>query len=619
MPREKAKAGVTQARLSALPLKPGVYLMKDGEGKVLYVGKAKQLRSRVRSYFNGSDERSTVPYLIERVEEISTLVTEDERQALILEADLIRQHKPRFNIRLKDDKAYLFAKIDRSHQWPKIELVRVKKDDGATYVGPFAFAYELRALKKAMQRSIPLRTCSDRMIYNRVRPCLEYQIGRCCAPCCLDIDPDYYDGLVEQAVAVLKGDTASVLQELEHDMEHASEQLRFEDAALIRDRMEILRRIYEEKAERVYGDDTIDCFALYREGEKIELSVLSVRSGRIYGSRTFGFTDVKLSEEMMLGSLITQYYEGSSELPDFIITPFELEDADTRAAWFSERRGKKLEFVCPQRGRKARVLDLAKTNAKQNFEARFSAQDKRTRILEALAAEFELAETPRTIECVDISHFQGGSTVGAIVSFKDGAPDKSRYRNFHLSQEYPDDFGSMREVMQRHLSRCAEENTLPDLVVVDGGKAQLSQCVKIRDELGLLRPAMVGLAKRRFISQHYRARARPQKASSKPERVYLEGAAEPIVLPAEHEVVRLLERLRDETHRFAITFHRKTRKKRSFSSALDAVPGIGPKRAAKLLNVFGSVERIKQQEPEELAESGGIPLSLAKRILKLLG
>ncbi|MCB0323753.1 MAG: excinuclease ABC subunit UvrC [Bdellovibrionales bacterium] len=622
MSEPDAAHGITPERLRALPRAPGVYLMKDADGEVLYVGKAKNLHARVRSYFTkGDDGRYHLRYLMERIDRVDTLVTEDERQALVLENDLIKKYKPRYNVRLKDDKAHLLVRVDQSHEWPRLELVRHPRDDGARYIGPFAFSYELRAMLDVINRSVPLRTCSDSVIYNRVRPCLEYQIKRCAAPCCLPVSREQYAAWVEQAISILQGNTAIVVTELTHHMERASEELRFEDAATYRDRIQILQRVGEEANTVHFGDGSADAFGLYREGNNLELSVLVVRQGRLYEARTFGFSDTDLPTEELLGSLLSQYYAGESRIPEAVVLPLDLEDADVRATLLSERRGKKVELKVPQRGSRARLLALANQNAKENFEARFSEQNRTGRILKALQVELGLEQTPQVIECVDISHFQGGATVGTIVCFEAMKPLKARYRTFNLSQEgKPDDFASMREVALRHLSRGAEENTLPDLLVVDGGLAQLNQALEIRRELGLLAPAMIGLAKKRTMATPYRAvitnseRLRGQK----PERIYVEGAATPIVLNPRSEALQLLERIRNEAHRFAITTHRKKRSKKTFRSALDAVPGIGATRRSALLKEFGSVKRIKEASAKEISQRCGFPLALSQRVLAFL-
>lgn len=595
--------------------------MRNSEGQVLYVGKARNLRSRVASYFGKGDGRYNVQYLLERVAAVDTLVTQDERQALILESDLIKKHKPRYNVRLKDDKAYLIVRIDMNHQWPKLELVRAVRDDEARYIGPFAFSYELRAMLEIIERSVPLRTCSDNVIYNRVRPCLEYQIKRCCGPCCLEVDEVQYRAWVEQAVSILQGNTAAVIEELNGDMEQASEELRFEDAALIRDRIQILERIREEKQQIQFGSGAIDAFAFYREGHNLELSVLMVRQGRLFEAKTFGFSDVEVPSEDIIESLLTQFYEGEIDIPESIVLPLDLEDRETREELYSERKGKKVTIAIPQRGAKARLLALAQQNAKENFEARFSDLDRADRILKSLQIECGLDEIPRTIECVDISHFQGGATVASVVVFRDMKSDKSRYRHFHLAQEgKPDDFASMREVIQRYLSRGMEENTLADLMVIDGGPGQLSQAVLTRNELGLGAPAMIALAKKRDLLMPTRAYyGEPAlRATRKPERIYLEGKSVPLILSPTSEALQLLERIRNEAHRFAISFHRNTRAKRVFRSALDHIPGVGPKRRVELLREFQSIKTIKETSPEEISQRCRIPLKLARRIVEYL-
>lgn len=606
---------ITPARLKALPDKPGVYIMRGESGEILYIGKAKHLRNRVRSYFSGSDDRRSVPFLLEQAITIETLVTEDERQAIILEADLIRKHKPHYNIRLKDDRAHIVVRIDESADWPRIELVRKVKEDGARYIGPFTFSYELRTLLEVMQRVIPLRTCSDRVLHNRVRPCLEHQIKRCCAPCCLPVDRLYYSGLLEQATSILQGNVEAVVASLEFDMAHASEELRFEDAAECRDRIQILRKIQQERSENKYGVESYDVFGIYREGGNAELSILQVRDGRLFDSKTFGFSNVQILDRDLLSSALIQFYRGDTFTPQTVLLPVQLEEVKALEEVLSERGEKKVYIEFPQRGPKRSLLELATTNAKENFEARFSQLDKQERVMMALRDQFDLIDAPRLVECVDVSHFQGGQTVGVVTCFRDLKPDKSRYRSFHLSQDQPDDFASMHELVRRHLSRQAEENTVADLLVIDGGKAQLEMALRARAELGLEQPQIVSLAKKRLETAQYRS---VRSGKRKPERVYLEGVEVPVVLDPRSEVLQFLERLRDETHRSAVQFHRKTRSRRNFKSVLDDIPGIGPQRKELLLREFGSLERLKKASVEELIGRAKLPKPLAERVIRLL-
>ncbi len=609
-------------RIRALPTLPGVYLMKSAEGDILYVGKAINLRSRVSSYFGSSDDgRYHLPYLVEKVASVDTVVTEGERQALVLENDLIKKYKPRYNIRLKDDKAHLIVRIDMSHQWPRLELVRRVDDDGATYIGPFAFGYELRTMLEVIKRSIPLRTCSNNVIYNRVRPCLEYQIKRCSGPCCLEVDPEEYRAWLDQAISVLKGKTDAVIKEVAFDLEKASEELRFEDAARHRDRIDILKRVRDEKSEVRFGEGMMDAVGIYREGNNVEISVLRVRLGRLFDSKTFGFSDTELPTEEIVSSMLSQFYASGAEIPPTILLPCELEDRFAREELYSELRGGSVEVRVPQRGVKARLLSLAEDNAKENFEARFSSLDKTDRVLEALKVELELEQVPRVIECVDISHFQGGETVGSLVCFRDMKPQKSAYRAYNLTQEgKPDDFASMREVVGRRISRGIEENTLPDLLVIDGGAGQLSQAISVRKELGSSLPVMIGLAKKRTGAVPYRAVISGSKAAAvkKPERIYREGSSVPILLSERSEALHLLERIRNEAHRFAITTHRKKRSKRVFRSVLDEIPGVGKVRRLSMLKEFRTVDAIRNADAEDLSNRCRMPLSLAERIITQL-
>lgn len=621
---------VSPERLKALPQRPGVYLMRDKHQEVIYVGKAKDLRNRVRQYFAGHDERYSVQFLLERVRSVETIVTEDERQAIVLEADLIRQYKPRYNIRLKDDRAYLLVRIDQDADWPRIELVRAEADDGALYLGPYAFGFELRALLETIKRVLPLRTCSDNVLHNRARPCIEHQIKRCAAPCCLPVDRQLYKEWLTQAVRILNGKDGEVVKFLEAEMERASEELRFEDAAAYRDRMNVLRRIADDRLQVRFGDQSQHAFGLYREGSRVEFTVLMVRRGRLYESKSYGFSEVVASDAELLESIINQFYDGSAEIPENILVPVPLDDSAALEQLFSDRVRSAIRISVPKAGVKARLLELACANAQENFRTRFRDDEGLADAASfALVQALGLEEIPRTIECVDISHLQGTSTVASVVCFKDGKPDKSRYRHFVLSVEQNDDFASMNEVIKRHLSRCAEENTLCDLLVVDGGPPQLRQAEKVMKELGLKTPRLISLAKKRSFSKSPKTgnpksvfkvveKFLPQIQSKKPERVYLSATGNPKILDAHSEALHLLERLRDEAHRFAISFHRSRRAKRMLRSPLDAVPGIGPKRRQSLLKTFGSLRSLKAATAAEIAERCALPIALAERILRAI-
>lgn len=621
MSKDEEAPLVSSERLRALPTLPGVYLMKAADGKVIYVGKAKNLRNRVRSYFSGGDGRQSIPFLLRRIVDIETVVTQDEKQALVLENDLIKTHTPRYNIRLKDDKAHLIVRIDLNKEWPSIELVRKERSDGARYIGPFAFGYELKILLEVIRNSVTLRTCSDRVLMNRVRPCLEYQIKRCAGPCCLPVNRAEYLEWVDEAIKILEGRGDEVIEMLENKMLTASQQLRFEEAALIRDQIQALENAKKERPPQSFSDGAKDAIGLHYEGERAEISILQVRHGRLRNAKTFGFEDLKIPDEELLSSFLSQYYSNGEEIPSEIYLPFNLEDVEAREALYSEKCDAKVQITVPQKGEKHRLILLAQENARENFLARFGATAGEGDVsLRALKDELGLEQIPRMVECVDISHFQGGSTVASVVHFKDARPDKNRYRTFILdSQEgKPDDFASMFEVVERHLSRCAEENTLPDLMVIDGGAAQLSEALQVRSKLGLNQPTMIGLAKKRGIKQAYYSVVAGEGGFYKPERVYVEGKSGPIVLRENSKGLFLLERLRDEAHRFAITFHRARRTKSVFKSPLDGVMGLGQRRRNILLREFGSIARIRNTTAEQITDKTGIPLKVAKAVIEKL-
>ena len=617
VPNLKSHPILSKDFLKSLPRSSGVYVMRDKSDTVIYVGKAKNLKSRVKTYFIGDgDGRLSSTYIQDNVAKIETLITESERQALVLEADLIRKYKPRYNIRLKDDKSPLMVRIDWNADWPKLELVRRVQEDNAEYLGPYAFSYELRVLLDAIKRCIPLRTCTDKVFRNRVRPCLEYQIKRCPGPCCLKVDSSDYKESLKQAVRILKGDTKNLIRDFEVSIENCVSQLRFEDAAMYRDRIAVLEKISGDVQDIRFSSNSSDSIGIYREEDRVELSILSVRMGRLYGAKTFGFDQVGLDNKELLSSALVQYYSSKELIPLEIILPFTIEGMDSHQQLYSERAGQAIKLNIPKRGDKKRLLDLANKNARENFETRFSDLEKGDRVSKSLQHHFALENAPRVIECIDISHHQGGDTVGVVVCFKDGVPEKSRYRLFNLDFDgKPDDFASIKEVVMRHLTRSNDENSLCDLLIIDGGKGQLTQALAARSELSLSYPAMVGLAKKRSFSLGKFARA---VNVSKPERFFIEGRADSLVIPANSEELLFLEKIRDTTHRFAITNHRKKSRASRLKSLLENIPGLGPIRIKKILKAFKSFEEIQDLTVEEISERVGLPIVLIEKIKREL-
>lgn len=595
--------------------------MRDAAGTVIYVGKAIKLKSRISSYFQGRDDRAQIENLLERVEDIEFIITKDERQALVLEADLVKKYQPRFNIRLKDDRAALMIKVDRDTPWPRVQLVRKKSNDAARYFGPFPFSYEARTLMDVIERTVPLRTCTDKIMRNRVRPCLQYQIQRCAGPCCLPVDTNQYEDWVDQAITILEGNVSGIIEQVTQQMHKASEELRFEDAAVLRDRIEVLNTLNADVTNVMYGNASIHSFGIYREGEHAEVTILKTINGRLSDSHSFGFLDLSISNEELLLSAIAQFYSSyKGQMPQEVIVPLEFSDLSFLRLTLKEYSGVSIDISYPKRGLKSRLLELANVNAKENFEARFSAHSKNDRILSSLQTTFSLEQYPRVIECIDISHIQGRATVGAVVCFRDGVPDTSRYRYFHLSQEgKPDDFASMNEVVRRHLSRCVESGTEPDVLIIDGGPPQLVQALRVRSEMGLRMPALISIAKKRVPLSLSRMKSpRGERHLKKPERIYVEENPVPFVLDPQNEVLKLIERIRNETHRSAITFHRKTRSKLEYKSPLDSVRGLSPTKKLSLLRIFGSLEGIAASSVEELSQKGKISIAVATRVLEVL-
>ena len=600
-------------QVSGFPRMPGVYLMYDGKGEVIYVGKAKDLRSRVRSYFAGGDGRRQIEFLLAKTVRIEKMVTGSEEQAFILERDLINKFKPRYNIRLKDDKSYLSIRIDENQDWPKLELVRHVEQDGARYFGPYSFSYELREMLDIINRAIPLRSCADTVFYNRQRPCLEHQIKRCLGPCALPVERGQYAELVKQAIAVLSGHTAGLIEELESKMKRASQELRFEDAAALRDRIEILKNFKKGQKYISAGAEDRDVFALHRQEELAALSILKVRRGRMADTSNYSFSGVQIPDGEILASALAQYYRGEREIPAEIILPCVLEDMEMIGSWLGERAGGAVTLCVPKRGLKFRLLKLAELNAGQHFVSVFDSERRAIELGKALAKLLKLNQIPRRIECVDISNLQGSDIVGALAAFYDGAPDKKSYKRYKISRQgKADDFAAVHEVVMRRLRRGMEENTLPDLMIIDGGAGQLAAALSAREEL----KAGIEIA---ALAKHRPSReARGQKAEAKPERIYMEGRQDPVLLEPDSEVTKYLARIRDEAHRFVIGFHRRTRGKRAYASVLDEISGLGPERKRRLLKTFGSTARIRSAAVEEIAKAGRMPSSLARKVLEKL-
>ncbi|HVO91740.1 MAG TPA: excinuclease ABC subunit UvrC, partial [Terriglobales bacterium] len=602
---------------ASFPSRPGVYLMRDKAGKVIYVGKAKDLRARVRAYFNANDERSQVEFLVRRVDDIDVLVTTNDKEALILENNLIKQYKPRYNIRLKDDKSYLSIKVTTQHPWPRIFATRKIVKDGSRYFGPFSCAVATRDTIDIIEKHFLLRNCTDHNFRNRSRPCLQYQIKRCMAPCVLPVAQEVYREQVRQAMLFIDGKQQQLIDELRQRMHEKSDALEFEAAARLRDQIQAVEKTLEKQRMVAHWGSDQDIFGLYREGGFIEVQVLLVRQGKLTDNLSYPLQDLEFPDEEIVASLLTQFYQGPRFVPDEILLPVMLEDREVREEYLSERKGKRVEILAPQRGDKRHLVAMAEENAQQSFGERHDQEKAREKMLRELQTHLRLKRYPQRIECFDISTIHGTNAVGSMVTFIDGEPEKNFYRHFRIRTIDPsgggDDFGMMLEVLKRRFSRGKEQADLPDLIVVDGGKGQLAMALTAMAELGIDNVDAVGLAKMRV-----QAAARSAQIERSEERVFLPGQSNPVILKRNSNALFLLQRVRDEAHRFAITHHRKLRSRQTLYSALDHIPGVGGVRKRALLRAFGSVKRIEAATLDELLQVPSINEQLAKEILQAL-
>lgn len=616
--------------LEALPSSPGAYLMKADDGEVLYVGKAVNLRNRVRQYWQNDgagDGRFHVGFLVPRISEVEVVVTSTEREALLLEDTLIKKYQPRYNVKLKDDKTWLSLRLQLSEPWPRPTLVRRWRDDGARYFGPYLDEIGARKVLGLLTRTVPLRTCTDTVMRAHAgRPCIEHQMGRCCAPCAGFVGDDAYRDLVDEAVLLLEGRSRALARRLRNRMEAASAEMRFEDAARIRDSIRLLERIAEKQAANG-GPETADrdVFGLHREGDLAAVALVPFREGRMQDARAFAFRGTVEPDDELLGRLITQLYSPTIPPPPLVLVPCEIEDADLRADLLGEIRGGRVRIRRPIRGEGRRLLLIAAGNARVRFDSAHSRTERTERSLFGLRDALRLPGLPRRIECFDNSHIQGGDAIGAMAVFIDGRAWKKGYRTFGIRGSDPgDDYGAMREVLGRRIERClAGEDgwELPDLLVVDGGRGQLAMAERACRECGVdvvgldgqpLPPATGG-ALLRVVSI-----AKPSPGDET-DKVFEPGRKGPLPLRPHDPALHLLQQVRDEAHRFGLARHRTKRGRRTLRSDLDAVPGIGKVLRTRLLQHFGSVRQMAQASEDQIAAVPGVGPCRAAAIKAALG
>ncbi len=601
-------------RLETVSHEPGVYIMRSHRGTIVYIGKAADLHARLRSYFGqgSSDTRLFVSSLEAVLGDIETILVRSAKEALILENHLIKKHQPRFNVRLKDDKNFLQLRLDVTRPYPRLEIVRKRKKDGALYFGPYHSARSIRQTLKLVGRHFRLRNCTDTVFRTRTRPCLQYQIGRCLAPCVLDVAEDDYARRVEDVRLFLSGHGRALAKRLRDQMGAASHQLDFERAARLRDQALAVERSLQEQVIDLGKGEDFDAFGLYREGAEATVQVIRIRKGLLTSSRAYHFEDQPLPSEELLRNFLGRYYE-EADIPRTVLLPLGVDDAEVRAEWLSEQRGSKVELRVPQRGRIRELVGLAEKNAAQAFEERRQKEDTRTRVLEGLQKKLNMERLPERIECYDISQFQGSEAVGSRVVFEQGEANKAQYRHYSIRDvEGQNDFAMMYEVLSRRFQpRKGEPDPHPQLLVVDGGLGQLGMAKAVIEDLGVFDVELASLAKSRVIDSE-----RSSAPERSPERVFRPGRKNPIVLHQNSSEIYLLQQLRDEAHRFAITFHRQSRRRRNLASELDNIPGVGPSRRRTLLKHFGSLKRVKTASLGELKEAPGVPDKVAVAVFR---
>jgi excinuclease ABC subunit C len=602
-----------QEQLDRMPHRPGVYLMRDAGRAILYVGKAIDLHNRVRSYFAAPGQVSEkTGRLVARVADIDFFVATSEQEALILENNLIKQYRPHFNIRLKDDKSFPYLKIDLTGDWPTIYITRRMTQDGSRYFGPFASAKSVKQTLRIIQRIFPIRVCT-RALNGRPRPpCLEFHLGHCLGPCNGNVTHAEYDRAVREVTLFLEGKQDKVVREYKVQMDNAAEAMDYERAALLRDRIQAINSVIEGEKTAAVIRGNEDVIAFVQEGDKAYAQILFIRESKLVGREGFLLQGTRQEEPReIMTSFIKQYYSSSAATPPLLILQYPVEDAGVIEEWLSGRRGSRVRILVPVQGNKKQLIVIAAENARQGLEQLKIKELTAGRSADIAMAEIEkelrLPNPPVRMEGYDISNIQGTSAVGSMVVFEDGKPKRAHYRRFKIKTiEGANDYGMLQEVLRRRFKRGSEAKDgagdawaiRPDLILIDGGKGQLNAALAVLKEVDSHVP-VVGLAKEN-------------------EELYLPGASDPVVLPKTSQGLQLLQRLRDEAHRFALGYFTTVHRRKTFTSALDSVPGVGPRRKSALLRQFGSVQRIRDASPEELSAATGMKKEQAARIKEYL-
>jgi excinuclease ABC subunit C len=598
-----------QDKLAQISKEPGVYLMKDDGGKVIYIGKARNLKKRLASYFKNSGQlNAKTGILVNKISDFETIITRTEKEALILESNLIKRYRPRYNVVLKDDKRYPSLRIDLKEKYPNFSIVRKIGKDRASYFGPFASAQAVRETLRTINKTFKLRKCKARDFKNRTRPCLHCQMDGCLAPCCLDVNPLVYREQVNDAIMFLNGRTPDLIRKIRSQMESCAREQKFEKAARLRDKIIFLERTIEKQIAVTTDFKDRDVFAMARSEECSVVTVLAVRGGFLTGTRHYRFIETISTDEEMMAGFIWQYYEHHLLVADELLVSIDPEDIELTAEWLSGIKRKKIKIFRPKRGAKVQLVSVARHNAENELKNLISSRAAEAELLSRLQTKLRIKRLPERIECFDNSNISGTQAVSAMAVFENGRPKTSSYRKYRIKtvREH-DDYAYMEEVLRRRFNKGEASKPYPDLLMVDGGRGQLNIALAVTRELKLTDQFdIIGIAKKDEAKGETR------------DKIFKPGRTNPIGFGKDEDLLLFLQRIRDEAHRFAISFHRQRRHKISLQSALDTIPGVGKIRKAALLRQFKSVKNIRAAEAEEIGALPGFNRSVAESILKAL-
>jgi excinuclease ABC subunit C len=598
-------------KIARLPTNSGVYLFKDKKGTILYVGKAGNIKHRVSSYFQRTGEKDVkTQAMLGKVAEIDTIVTDTEKEAFILENNLIKEHRPRYNVKLRDDKNYPCLRLTVEEEFPTLCIVRRIKKDRSLYFGPYPSATSLRQTLKLIRRLFPIRTCLDTKFTSRLRPCINYEMGRCLGPCCDKTDPAQYREVVNEVKMFLEGKNRDLVERLEKRMEGESERLNFEAAAKIRDQIHHIETVVEKQ--KIVSSDFVDqdVIGFHRQDHTVIVHPLFIRAGKLLGGKGFTLPSSGLPDEEILSSFLHQYYREGRFIPEQILLPKGVPEQNLIEERLADLKGKKVRILVPVRGDRKHLLQMASENAEKYLHSEAELERDQQKMLEALKEKLHLRRTPRRIEAFDISNFQGGHAVGSMVFFEDGRPNKEGYRHFKIrTVEGADDYGMMYEVLLRRYQKAVGEDDLPDLVLLDGGRGQLNVAQEVFKELQVKEIDLISLAKERIVPG-----TRAARYGKTEEKIFHPQYKEPFRLGRQSSVLHFLDRIRDEAHRFAITYHKKMRSKETIRSAIGNIEGIGKVRERELLKHFGSVGEIKKASLDDLAKAPKMDEKLAQKV-----